>query len=132
MTNYETKQLSKWKKCKDELPPEGKYVLGRHNRGTWHDSSDQVNMNCIVVKLVKGISIKTRELMKNGTIKDPVEPGYIYDSDKGIRTNSTRSNSFHKEDEWGNNLKPYCWDQFGPDYFFGQDIYEWAYIPVED
>ena len=45
-----------WISTKDRLPVEGKYVLTRHNRGTWGDSDDQKNVNCVVVKLVKGIS----------------------------------------------------------------------------
>lgn len=33
-----------WISTKDKLPEEGKYVLARHNRGTWHDSTDQANV----------------------------------------------------------------------------------------
>ena len=47
-----------WINTKDKLPEEGKYVLARHNRGTWNDSDDQENVNCVVVKLVKGLSKK--------------------------------------------------------------------------
>ena len=54
----------KWISTEDGLPKEGVYVLARHNRGTWHDSDDQANVNCVVVKLKKGISKKERELMK--------------------------------------------------------------------
>ena len=43
----------RWIKTKDKLPPMGKYVLARHNRGTWHDNTDQENVNCVVVKRVK-------------------------------------------------------------------------------
>ena len=41
-----------WISTKEKLPEEGKYVLARHTRGTWRDSSDQDNVNCVVVKLV--------------------------------------------------------------------------------
>ena len=34
-----------WIKTSDRLPQEGKYVLARHNRGTWIDSDDQENVN---------------------------------------------------------------------------------------
>lgn len=43
---------SPWIDVKDELPPFRKYVLARHNRGTWHDSTDQENVNCVVVKRI--------------------------------------------------------------------------------
>ncbi len=53
-----------WIKTSDKLPEEGKYVLGMHGRGTWHDSDDQDNVNCVVVKLKRGISEEERERMK--------------------------------------------------------------------
>ncbi len=41
-----------WIKTSNELPPLDKWVLGRHNRGTWVDRDDQENVNCVVVKRV--------------------------------------------------------------------------------
>ena len=41
--------MSKWFKCSERLPPIGKYVLGRHNLGSWFDSRDQENVNVVVV-----------------------------------------------------------------------------------
>jgi hypothetical protein len=40
-----------------------------------------------------------------------------------------RWNRYHKEDEHGNNQKPYYWFQFGPDSFNGQSISCWCEIP---
>ena len=100
----------------NDLPEEGKYVLARHNRGTWHDSDDQKNVNCVVVKLVKGLSKEDRQLMKEGKLPDPVEFGF------------KRSRMEHGEDEMNNNLVPYNWQTFGPDSFFGQSIFEWTPI----
>lgn len=99
----------KWIKSEDKLPPEGKYVLGRHNRGTWHDGSDQANVNCVVVKLIRGISMEEREKMR---IKLP-----------------PRANIYKPEDEHSNNEKPYYWSSFGPDSFFGQTVTHWLPIP---
>lgn len=42
-----------WIRTEDALPPFGKYVLARHSRGTWRDSDDQENVNCVVLKRVK-------------------------------------------------------------------------------
>lgn len=109
--------MSAWIKTADQLPPEGKYVLARHNRGTWHDSSDQENVNCVVVKLVRGLSALDREKMKSGEIPDPP-----YSS-------STRSRFYCSQDEFGNNRVPYHFTQFGPDNFFGQTITHWMSIP---
>ena len=100
-----------WISTKDRLPEEGKYVLARHNRGTWHDSTDQENVNCVVVKLVRGISKEEREKMRSGE-------GLI-----------ERSRLYRPEDEHGNNLVPYNWIEFGPDSFFGQTITHW--MPIE-
>ena len=30
-------------KSREDLPPEGKYVIAKHNLHTWHDSEDQEN-----------------------------------------------------------------------------------------
>ena len=115
-----------WISTKDRLPEEGKYVLARHNRGTWHDSTDQENVNCVVVKLVKGISLKEREAMK-GTNKDvqisPPEDHGFY------KISGLRSDTYMFGDEEGNNTVPYAWNMFGPDSFFGQTITHW--MPIE-
>jgi len=114
-----------WISTQDRLPPEGKYVLARHNRGTWRDSTDQENVNCVVVKLKFGISKFQRERMKAGLEEDPME-GYM---DSGGIRQIPRSSVICREDEHGNNLVPYCWEQFGPDNFFGQTITHWMPIP---
>jgi hypothetical protein len=114
-----------WISTKDHLPEEGKYVLARHNRGTWHDSTDQENVNCVVVKLKRGISEDQRTKMKKGELSDPIIPRI---SNCGA-VNFLRSSIYSKEDEHDNNLVPYCWIQFGPDDFFGQTITHWMPIP---
>lgn len=115
-----------WIKTEDELPEPGKYVLARHNRGTWFDSQDQDNVNCVVVKLVRGLSKEDREKIKLGLL--PEQYYDAYDSLSGHHK-AKRSNSFSGDDEDGNNLKPYGWHEFGPDHFFGQEITHWQ--PIE-
>ena len=119
-----------WISTKDKLPEEGKYVLAKHNRGTWHDSTDQMNVNCVVVKLVKGISKKDRQLMKEGKLPSTKEDGVRYNGilGKPIHTKNERYNIYKSEDEQGNNLVPYNWESFGPDSFFGQTITHWISI----
>ena len=116
-----------WIKTKDQLPPAGKYVLARHNRGTWIDKSDPKNVNCVVVKLVKGISQEERRLMRENKLKSKGEMGWCLSD--GWKS-SPRWIIEKQEDQAGNNLVPYCWSQFGPDNFFGQEIEEWQ--PIED
>lgn len=100
-----------WIETAKELPPEGKYVLARHTRGTWHDSTDSTNVNCVVVKLEKGISMKERASLPTG---DP------------------RARIYLSSDQAGNNEVPYSFAMFGPDHFFGQDISHWQAIePLE-
>lgn len=120
-----------WIKSDDRLPQEGKYVLARHIRGTWMDSTDQENVNCVVVKLVKGISKQDRELMKSGNLPtyNVGSIGYDGSFDKPIYNEIPRYKVYKEEDEDGNNLKPYCWETFGADTFFGQDITHW--MPIE-
>jgi len=98
-----------WNEIKSEkdLPPEGKYVFGKHNRGTWHDDRDQKNVNTVVIILVKGISEKERKEMPE----------------------CKRKNVWKFGDEEGNNTVPYEWDTFGLDSFFGESITHWMEIP---
>jgi len=116
-----------WIEIKSEydLPQEGKYVIGRHNRGTWRDNDDQENVNTVVVKLVRGISQKEREEMK-GTDKDyqdsPPEVTEYY------KSTGLRSDTYKQGDEHGNNTVPWAWTSFGKDSFFGQTITHWAAI----
>ena len=114
-----------WISVDDCLPPIREYVLARHNRGTWYDSDDQDNVNCVVVKLVKGITEEEREQMKRGEIDDPK----IATTISGKPWPSPRSSLYGPEDQHGNNRKPYYWSQFGPDQFFGQSITHWMLIP---
>jgi hypothetical protein len=97
-----------WISTKDNLPEEGKYVLARHNLGTLIDRGDQENVNCVVVKLVKGISKAER---------------------KSLPDNDPRKTHYTSADEHGNNLVPYYWATFGSDSFFGQTITHW--MPIE-
>ena len=96
-----------WIKTKNKLPPKEKYVLGRHNRGTWIDDDDQNNVNCVVVKLKKGISQEERSKLP--------------DTDE-------RKRLFTSDDEFLNNLVPYSFHTFGTDHFFGQSITHWQSI----
>ena len=115
-----------WINTKDRLPEQGKYVLARHNRGTWNDTVDQANVNCVVVKLIRGISIEEREKMKNGELPQTLEKGWCLS--QGY-SETERSQVYKAEDEEGNNRVPYNWQMFGPDSFFGQTITHW--MPIE-
>lgn len=38
--------------------------------------------------------------------------------------------SYNSSDQWGNNLRPYCWDDpHGPLSLFGQDVSHWMPLP---
>ena len=107
-----------WISTKERLPKEGKYVLGRHNMKTWIDDEA---VNCVVVRLVKGISKKERELMREGEIKNPV----VFQAIK-------RHHIYMSEDEHENNKVPYNWETYGPMSFFGQEITHWMpIIPIK-
>jgi hypothetical protein len=115
-----------WISTKDRLPEEGKYVLARHNIGIWNDNTDQANVNCVVVKLVRGISIEEREKMKKGELPQTLEIGWCLSSGW---SKTERSRIYKPGDEDEDNLVPYSWETFGPDSFLGQTITHW--MPIE-
>lgn len=109
MTDDWAKARAEWREitCDADLPPEGKYVIARHNRGTWHDRDDQDNVSTVVVKFVRGLSAEERATLKG----------------------SPRGRTYRACDEGHNNQRPYCWQAFGPGTFFGQEITHWMPIP---
>jgi len=112
-------------KSEKDLPQEGKYVIAKHNRGTWRDSTDQENVNTVIVKLVRGISLKEREAIK-GTDRDYQDNST---EDHGFyKISGLRSDKYLFGDEEGNNTVPWAWQRFGPDSFFGQTITHWMPI----
>lgn len=117
-------------KSENDLPEEGKYVLARHNLGTWGDKSDPENVNCIVVKLVKGISLSDRKQMQEGKKESFVsEIGVYYgENDMPISKEYKRHEIYKAEDEHWNNTVPYNWVSFGNRSFNGQEITHWAKI----
>lgn len=93
---------------KDKLPENKTYVLAHYNRRNWHDSDDINGCLWKVVKFIRGLSIEDRQ---NLSIDNP------------------RRNRYKGSDEFGNNEKPYCWYEFGPGSFFGQDVDYWSPLP---
>lgn len=113
-------------KSTEDLPEQNKYVIGKHNRGTWIDKDDQENVNTVVVKLIKGLSEEDRALMEEGKIENPLIEGW----NKSEGTHFIKKSKLYSgADVSGNNLVPYNWETFGPDSFFGQTITHWMKIP---
>lgn len=113
-------------KSVEDLPPENKYVIAKHNRGTWIDEGDQENVNTVVVKLIKGLSKEDRLLMEEGKIENPLIEGW----NKSDGTHFIKKSKLYSgADVFGNNLVPYNWQTFGADSFFGQSITHWMEIP---
>lgn len=91
-----------WINVNDKLPEHGQFVLA------WAGNVHQPSM-CTVVRFLTGISkVERKELEENG--------------DK-------RAKQFYAEDEGGNNKRPYCWEEFGPMKWFGQDVTYWMPLP---
>lgn len=103
-----------WISVEDRLPEENVAVL------IWSGSIS-------IAKLEKGITKAEREAMKRGEIDDPESEGWnLYDGWFWIK----RSDSIRACDEWGNNLKPYCWEVIGGvGQYFGQDVKYWMPLP---
>lgn len=96
-----------WIQIEDELPPENKYVLIRHNKTNLFDSDDQDGVQFCVAAMRKGISIAER---------------------KQLGPTSIRARTYCGADEDGNNRKPYNFTMFGPGSFFGQEVTHWMPI----
>ena len=103
-----------WISVEDRLPEENVAVL------IWSGSIS-------IAKLEKGITKAEREAMKRGEIDDPESEGWnLYDGWFWIK----RSDAIRSCDEWGNNLKPYCWEAVGGvGQHFGQDVKYWMPLP---
>lgn len=106
-------------RSKLDLPPENKYVLAKVENAPWFDDDDQDNVNTVVVKLKKGITMKERESMI-GTDKDY----HIY------KNGPLRSSIYQSCDEYGNNVFPWSWSAFGGITFPSQSISKWCNVPV--
>ena len=89
-----------------DLPRDGQYVLAHVNYDNWGDDDDPVGHRYYkVVKFVRGISIAERAALPDNTDR--------------------RKTTVTGADEAGNNRRPYCWEEFGPGSFFGQDVDCW-------
>ena len=99
---------------KGEMPPEGKYILIYVPDRPWRDSTDQRGVFWKVAKFVKGISLEERRKLENSD--NPVD--------------RERARWFTSADEFGNNRRPYYFDTFGPDSYFGQEVDIWCELPV--
>ncbi len=97
----------KWNKIEDLLPPEGRYVLVKHNKSNFISGSDQEGVQYAVCKIYIGISKSDREK---------------------LNTEDDRKKIYKSEDEAFNNLRPYYFSAFGPMKYFGQEITHWMEI----
>lgn len=47
----------------------------------------------------------------------------------GLSDTNPRRQLIYPSDEYGNNRRPYCWEENGPCSYFGQDVDFWAALP---
>ena len=98
--------MIEWHDPKKELPEEYRAVIIWTPKRPWHHSKVGKGIFYNVAWLERGISSKEREEMKE----------------------CKRKHEYRAEDEDGNNFVPYCWQTFGPDMYFGQEVKAWAYF----
>ena len=119
-------------RVEDRLPENNEYVLIHLTITNWGDGDDPEGKRFWrVAKFIRGISEDEREAMKQGQIDDQSETGLTCPTPPGewVSHESRRSNVYKRGDEHGNNLVPYCWDEFGPSNHFGQDVDVWCELP---
>lgn len=92
----------------DALPKNKTYVLVHLKNPPWSDQDDPVGLKWDVAKFRRGLSEDER---------------------KALNGNEPRKYRYNSSDVFGNNLVPYCWDTFGPDTHFGQDVDYWCELP---
>jgi hypothetical protein len=118
-----------WVLVETALPPEGKYVLIHLTNNNWKDSSDPEGVYFKVAKMVKGISKTERVAMLAGDLPDPEVQSMSWNGETWELVAHRRSAITTGEDEAGNNLRPYRWEEFGPGKRFGQEVDRWMHIP---
>lgn len=96
----------KWHLREKELPEEDRLVIIYVPDRPW-SWSGKGDIHYKIAWLVKGITQKERDLLP--------------DTDE-------RKRQFFPGDEFSNNEVAYCWETFGLDSFFGQEVVAWAYF----
>jgi hypothetical protein len=99
----------KWFKLDEKLPPNNTYILIHVPGRPWGDSSsDGKGLFYKVAKFVEGLSQKDRDALPEDNMRKKTW--------RGCDENS------------GNNLTPYYFEEFGPGTYFGQEVNAWAFI----
>ena len=94
-----------------DLPENNQYVLVRLTKDNWGDQDDpNGNRYYRVVKFKLGLTLEARKQL----------PDHHHSKD-----------TYGSSDEGFNNTCGYCWDEFGPSKFFGQEVDIWYDLPVE-
>ena len=97
----------KWHLTSKELPIDNSVVLIYVPYRPWECSTVVGDIHYKVAIFRKGISQKER---------------------KELPDSNKRKHIIRGCDEYGNNLKPYGFEEWGPGSFFGQEVKAWTYI----
>ena len=100
------KEVNSWHLTSEKLPKEKRLVIAYVPDRPWGWDGEG-DIHYALVWLEKGISLATRARLS---------------------PKSRRKKEYYRADEHGNNLRPYCWESFGPDYYFGQEVLAWKYL----
>lgn len=121
---------SGWISIYDRFPEENVYVLGKRDGVIYGGDSKEEKI--VIVELIRGISLETREKMRKGEIESYLVGGYVLDEQTGFVNKlieTPRYDVYKSGDEVGNNLVPYEWETSGGESFFGQEITSWMPLP---
>lgn len=94
----------------DDLPKDKQYVLAHIVKNNWGDNDDPKGLRYFkVVKFERGLSKSDRD-------KLPVV--------------AKRKYHYYPADERDNNKRAYCWGEFGPGAYWGQEVDYWMELPL--
>ena len=98
---------------KGEMPPENKYILVYLKDRPWVDTDDLEGAKWKVARIKRGISLEQRKQMLESENIGEVR----------------RAKMYFEEDEGFNNEKPYGFEEFGTNFYCGQEVDIWCELP---
>lgn len=117
---------------KNQFPLENDlFVVGIFSKESKRFKEGPFGVNCVIVRLIKGIDEEERKKMKEGLIDDYYVINPLANKNEKVLPYVCRSEVYKLEDENGNNgenKKNYAWKSPMGHVYNGQEIDKWFYL----